>query len=564
MKNTKIKTRILAALLFTSFIIIIALSTIHYFFEKGLAKTYTALSFKSINSIVKKYNETTNNLITPLSEKYLQLIVDDISDELLHIKHTSGNKLDNNILRKNKNLNQLMAFHTKKFDYIQLVVVDKSKIVLSLKPEYINKNYHQWLDECPDLIKKSETHQDYKGYYTFQIDNKPTLIYLSALHVKGTDYDVIAFLNLKQYLAPSNKIKAKKLEQELERLRNGTTLFLNKTLFYIGMVGLAITLLVIAVCVPVSLYFAATITKAIRILQQEIKEIGNGNFDIQIKEQGSLEIIDLIRGFNFLGQKLKQYVKNLEQEIEEKLFFKSQIKVAAKIQRSMLPEITEKFNNSNFSIGAQLNPAVYAAGDFYDFFHIADNKIAIVIADVSGKGIPAAFFMALSKTILRNICEKESSPAEALAKTNDILSTNNKEFMFVTVFLMYYDIETGKILYANAGHNEAIFMSSDKEYKIFGQHDNILIGPYKNAEYIEKEGSMSKGDTIILYTDGITEAISPEEKSFGESGLRNLAIKNTSLNPEDLCKKIIDEACKFEGNNDPFDDKTVVVLRRNK
>jgi len=562
--KVKIKTKILSAMLITSFVIIIILSSIHYLIENQLATDYTEHIAEAIKQISKKNDEISSRVLTPFTEKYLQAVVDDISDEILFLKHLNNNKITNDILLNDKNLQKTLKYYTNvnKIDFINIVVIDNYKIVLSSSPDDLNEDYHPWIEKCSTLKTHIKNNTNYKGYYDFQINGEPTPIYLNVLHVKKTNYDVVAFLNLKEYLSPSNQIKKEKLNNELYRLKITSAKFLKKNLLYIGLVSLIVIVLIIIICIPISFYFATTVSKPIRLLQHKVKLIGKGNFDVQMEEQGSLEVADLIHTFNFLGQELKEYINNLAKEIKEKQFHESQIKIAANIQHSMLPEVTDEFKRSEFSIAAQLKPAIFAAGDFYDFFYINKDTIVITIADVSGKGISAAFFMALAKTILRNICEKENSPAKALSKANDILSTNNKEYMFVTVFLMYYDIRTGEFTYSNAGHHETILISNNNNYKTFGQLGNAAMGMIKDCKYSEATCHISKGDTLILYTDGITEAFSKDKELFGEANLKKLVIDNISLNVEKLSSLMIERVCEFEGH-DPFDDKTIVIIRRN-
>ena len=287
---------------------------------------------------------------------------------------------------------------------------------------------------------------------------------------------------------------------------------------------------------------------------------------------------------NSLDRRVKERTIKLKQEIEEKSKLINEIKIASDIQQSILPKITDKFKRPEFTLYAELEPALNASGDFYDFFYINKNILAFVIADVSGKGISAAFFMTFAKTVLLNSCLSEKDPAAALSKTNKILSTNNVQFMFVTAFLCYYNIKTGDITYANAGHHDAIIvntntnnnlgnlqtltkrfknMSSDKSYQSFGYLDNIPLGFRENSIYNNGHRKLDVGESILCYTDGVTEAYSPSEEIFGENRLYKLLQENINLPPQELVKKVISDVKYFEKEN-RFDDITVLLFKRDK
>ena len=451
----RIKTKILAVLLIISLIIIALLSSMHYFMEKKLADNYTKYSISSLQHIAHINNEISNQYLTPFTERYLQLAVDDISDEIRHLKH-ANNKIDNKMIQKDDELNEIIKKYSwvGVIEFIKIVVIDDTHIILSANQTDQNTTYQHWIDLCPEMEQYIQTNKNFSGYYNFEVEGIKTPVYINVLHIEETPYDVVAFLNLKKYLAPSNSQKKEQLDSELKKLAISTKEFMHKTIVNIGIVSSIIIFVILIFCIPVSIFFATTVTRPIRMLSDIVKKMGKGNFNIKIKEQGSLEVTELIKSFNYLGEELQEYIKNLEIEIKTRQKVEDDIRVAAGIQLSLLPEVTSKFKSEEFSLSAQLDPAKDVSGDFYDFFYLGEDKIVLVLADVSGKGIPAAFFMALSKTVLRNVCENETDPAVALSKTNNILSTNNTECMFVTIFLVYYDIKTGKADFANAGHHE--------------------------------------------------------------------------------------------------------------
>jgi serine phosphatase RsbU (regulator of sigma subunit) len=285
--------------------------------------------------------------------------------------------------------------------------------------------------------------------------------------------------------------------------------------------------------------------------------------------------------FFYLYFTKKAYAKSLK-ELNSNL--ENEIKTAAEIQLSILPNLSDKFKRPEFTLYAELAPAKDAAGDFYDFFYLDDDRLALIVADVSGKGITAAIFMSFAKTILRNICPGEKNPADALNKANRILASNNVKCMFVTVFLCFYNIKTGIITYSNAGHHEAIILAENSKnnlgdmqkltnrfhdksfkstYNSFGNLNNLPLGVMINSKYDTDQKKLELGESIICYTDGVTEGISPLEEEYGEKRLCKLIDEHRSSSPFKLTKKIIKNVIEFEGKN-RFDDITVMIFKRNK
>jgi serine phosphatase RsbU (regulator of sigma subunit) len=301
--------------------------------------------------------------------------------------------------------------------------------------------------------------------------------------------------------------------------------------------------------------------KPINKIQEKIKKMVDGDFNTDLKEEGSAEIAELASGFNFMGKKLINYIEDLKKETAERQAFETEIQIAEKIQRSILPDPASIPTNGNFILTARLNAAKNVSGDFYDFFYLNENKIAILIADVSGKGLQAAFFMATSKALIKNQCLLEhDDPGKVLDHVNKILCMDNKAQMFVTVCLAFCNIADGTATYANAGHHTGIFLRNNKIIRA-ENFKNIALGIYDQAEYKTGKIDALIGDTIILYTDGISEAVSPEGKEYGEKRLEKLILTNKDLHLDTLCDTIIKDVTVFECEN-RFDDITLLAFKR--
>jgi serine phosphatase RsbU (regulator of sigma subunit) len=328
---------------------------------------------------------------------------------------------------------------------------------------------------------------------------------------------------------------------------------------------LIITIIVIIISIIIcTIFYKKYLLKPILNLRNSAKEIGEGNFDISVKENGTKEIVELAKTFNFLGTELKAYIENLSDEIASRLAIETEVKIAADIQRSALANVTSEFKRDEFDMYAALDSAQDASGDFYDFFYLDENRIVLLVADVSGKGISAAFFMVIAKTLIQSLCfEENSNPATVLQKANNILCRNNKRSMFVTAFLVYYDIKSGKLMYANAGHHDALGIKTDGEFVKFGAKNRVALGVIPDIQYIEESNTVLPGEKILFCTDGVYEAVSPDNEEYGEERLKNLLAENENFNCEKLCSKIVDNVRAFE-KNIKFDDITILILKRNK
>ena len=193
--------------------------------------------------------------------------------------------------------------------------------------------------------------------------------------------------------------------------------------------------------------------------------------------------------------------------------------LAKSIQAAALPDEFPAFpDRSEFDLFAFMTPAKEVGGDFYDFFLIDDDHLALVIADVSGKGVPAALFMMTSKTMIKNYLMTGCDPAQALKHVNDQLSKSNKTMTFVTVWLAVLEISTGKGLACNAGHEKPALRRSGGEYELLEYSHNMPVGGLKRAQYQNREFEMNPGDSLLVFTDGVPEATNASNECSGKNG----------------------------------------------
>jgi len=247
-------------------------------------------------------------------------------------------------------------------------------------------------------------------------------------------------------------------------------------------------------------------------------------------------------------------------ERAEKERMQSELMIAAKIQSSMLPNVFPPFpDRTEFDIHALMDPAKEVGGDFYDFFFIDDNKLAVVIADVSGKGIPAALFMVKAKTLLKNTAQQGKPLAEVMEIVNNLLCEGNDECMFVTVFLGVLDITSGHFTYVNGGHDVPL-IKKDGSFDWLPVKRNLMPGFMPGTVYEQEEVLLQKGDVLFLYTDGVTEAENPAREQFTVQQLEKVINECDYNSAKELLDFIRTKVDDFANGAEQFDDITMLAL----
>ncbi len=252
-----------------------------------------------------------------------------------------------------------------------------------------------------------------------------------------------------------------------------------------------------------------------------------------------------------------------EQEIKmEKEKIENDLKVAREIQTNMLPRIFPPFPGKiEFDIFAIMHPAKEVGGDFYDFFLIGEDKICFIIGDVSGKGIPAALFMVITKTLLKTEGLRDMDPSDILTRVNQTLIPDNETCMFATVFCSILDIKTGVIRYANAGHNPPlIYRKEDSEFEYMNVESGFVLGVMDMVKYKTCESKLSPGDFILLYTDGVTEAMNPAGKLYSEKRLLSIVNQVKIFKGCEIIKDIRLDLKSFVDNAPQSDDITMLAF----
>ncbi len=315
-------------------------------------------------------------------------------------------------------------------------------------------------------------------------------------------------------------------------------------------------------------FLARRFTKPLIALSQSAGEIAKGNLQSSIPKMNSEdELGKLSKSFHHMQSSLKSHIKELTETTTQKERIESELRIARDIQMSILPKLFPAFpEKEEFDIFASIEPAREIGGDLYDFFFIEENKFCFLIGDVSGKGVPAAFFMAVTKTLLKVISEQTPDPASILRKVNNDLAADNDSCMFVTLFIGILDTQTGLVQIGNAGHNPPVFISKGN-ITYLPSANEPLAGAMEDMEYTTTELQLKRGDTLFLYTDGVTEAMNIKDELYSDDKLIDELIKyeeeNTVYSTKDLIHCIEGSVKKFADGAEQSDDITMLSLRYN-
>lgn len=296
----------------------------------------------------------------------------------------------------------------------------------------------------------------------------------------------------------------------------------------------------------------------IRRINNSLAQITDGNLNVTVDVRTNEEFASLSDDINSTVSTLKRYIAEAAARIDKELEF------AKQIQYSALPSVFPPYpNRKDFDIYAHMFTAKEVGGDFYDFYMLNDSTLAFLIADVSGKGIPAAMFMMRAKTIIKDLAESGIGISEIFTRANAKLCENNDAGMFITAWMGILDLKTGLMKFANAGHNPPLVRHADGEYEYMKARSGLVLAGMEGLKYRENELQLMPGDQIYLYTDGVTEATDIDEQLYGEERLLGIINENRMSDPQQLCRLVKSDVDRFVGDAPQFDDITMVSVRFN-
>jgi sigma-B regulation protein RsbU (phosphoserine phosphatase) len=421
--------------------------------------------------------------------------------------------------------------------------------------------------ESQDLRKSSESSiaREAANMVAGKADIKPVTVdgkeyYLAYAPIKSMGWSFGTLIAKDETLSPAMEAKTE-VREWMGDFRNTMR---GQLTGYGAVVAAAMALLLIGL-IGFGTWSAKRFVKPILELEDGVKQIAQGNLDKTLSLQTGDEIEHLADSVNNMAAELKTHIADISHMTAEKERIATELSVARNIQEGMLPKTFPAFpDKQEFDIYASMHAAKEVGGDFYDFYLVDDDHLAVAIGDVSGKGVPAALFMVEARTVLQNnmfLLKKAEALGEIMARANDRLCQNNEEDMFVTVFMGLLDIRSGEFCYVNAGHNRPMLRQGASGFTSLPRADTCMIGMIEELEFPVRRLQLNQGDCLFLYTDGVTEAMDEEGRLFSEEKLITvLDAAPADAEPQDILKAVSEEVKAHAGNAEQSDDVTMLGL----
>lgn len=350
---------------------------------------------------------------------------------------------------------------------------------------------------------------------------------------------------------------------ELNNIQSKAADTFNKGMSKATITILVLIAVVVILAVTTAIILSNRIVKPLETITRRVQSIGGDdlqfNMDDEYRTNDEIEV--LAESFANLSAKTLQYIAEVKNVTAEKERIGAELSLATRIQADMLPSLYPAFpERPEFDVYASMDPAKEVGGDFYDFFMVDDDHLCVCIADVSGKGVPAALFMMASMIILANNAKMGKTPAQILTDSNSAICANNKEEMFVTVWLGILEISTGKLTAANAGHEYPVLKTPDGKFELLKDKHGFVMGGMDGAKYKEYEVHLEPGSKFFLYTDGVPEATNNEKELFGTQRMLDALNSSSDGCPKDVLNSVRKAVDGFVCDAEQFDDLTMVCV----
>ncbi|MBT7088490.1 SpoIIE family protein phosphatase [bacterium] len=306
----------------------------------------------------------------------------------------------------------------------------------------------------------------------------------------------------------------------------------------------------------------AFMMRPLKVLHQGVNKLAKGNLSFKQEKFSNDEIGDLGKAFTKMVNDLKDYIEKLKTTTAAKEKMEGELRIAHEIQMGILPKIFPPYPKVPFfDLKAMLLPARSVGGDLYDFFMIDEDNFCFVIGDVSGKGVPAALLMAVTMTLIKTLAKEVMLPEEIMARVNNEIAKDNESCMFVTTFCGILNVKTGVVNYANAGHNPPLIIRKNKKVEYLKVARGPAVGAVEDVTYQREKIILKPGDTIYMYTDGVTEAFNDRDEEFSEKRLLETVELYRDNNAKDLIRKSLQVVQNFSQGVAQSDDITMLVLK---
>ena len=394
-----------------------------------------------------------------------------------------------------------------------------------------------------------------------ELDLDGDRVYLAGAPVETLGWAVVSLVDKAATERP-----AVMMQEQFDSALNEATASYNQGVARSKQTILILILLILVLGSAAALTVSKRIVKPLETMTQKVRSLGGKNLQFMMEDDYRTgdEIEILAESFATLSTKTLQYVDQVQRVTAEKERIGAELTMANAIQRSQLPRLFPPFpNRHEFNLFATMKPAKEVGGDFYDFFMVDNDHVALVMADVSGKGVPAALFMMVTRMLIKSRIQSGESPSEALTNVNRQLCESNELGFFVTAWLAVLEISTGKGVAVNAGHEHPVLRRSGEKYELILYRHSLALAALDGVQFKQHEFLLCPGDSIFVYTDGVTEATSSEKELFGTERMLESLNKEPDAEPDEILANVMGDINRFMDGEDQFDDITMMCLKYN-
>ena len=510
--------------------------------------TVSSIGYASFTDTLKReYKVTTYHMTTAAKSLIDETAIDDYLD---------GEKKDDYELRRGYlknycNYMDVTLIHMFKMDDDYLTGTNIFNVVN--QKELDAGNYSEW-----DLgFRYGERYtKNYQEYYR-KLYNKEIeygVAYRTS-NLRGKDPHITVMIPVKD--SSDNVIAILSIQRPMSELLSGRRP-------YMITLALATVLTLLFVCTIAGIYIRLQFVKPINNIMTETRKFSKDNTKgelLSTKKSRIMEIRELSEAVNKMEDDMINYIESLTKATTEQKRIGVELNIAKTIQEGSVPNVFPAFpDRTDFDLFATMHPAKEVGGDFYNFLLIDDRHLAVVMADVSGKGVPASLFMMVSNILITERLRSLDSPANALSYVNKRICARNTLNMFVTVWVGIIDLETGNVLACNAGHDNPVVCRKNGRIEVINDVHGVIVGAMDDSEYTNYEFNLEKGDKLFLYTDGVVEATNTNNELFTEARMLETLSKLRSKSPSDILKGMKRSIDSFVGDAPQFDDITMMLF----
>jgi len=545
-----------------------------------LAERDKAETIRFAEETVKKTEEANNRLAAQVLTGYGEFMVkekaESVAKELAAL--LGGRKrYDYAKLRRDNRLREIAVqnIYTLEGKAGYTILYDKNgENIFHPDRKVEGQNYKIWQEQYPEAwqaVEAAITHKRTYKYLTFfDQENRPRRRFAATVRVTGTPFIVAAVVNIDEFFLPTQE-RVKQAGLEIMAQAKQTIVaqaeVLQRQFEAVGLLSL-IGLSVLGILSGILL--AGRLARPLHDLAAYAKNLPSRDFTSLADGSGvprrylnyKNEVGNLAASLDFMEVALRRKIQELVDTTAAKTQIESELLIAREIQLSILPKIFPPFpHRREFEIYAVIEPAKEVGGDFYDFFLLDDRHFCFVIGDVADKGVPASLYMAVTKTLIKAVAEQGHRPGEILARVNRELVSGNTSSMFVTVFLGILDTGSGRVLYANGGHNPPLLIRPGSGVDYLPPSGDALVGALEDRSYRTTELVLAPGESLFLYTDGVTEASNREGELYSENRLQESLEGRQTGSPQETIEAVKARVKAFVAGAPEADDITMLMLR---